>query len=182
MKLDKLAFIEALSLFSEVSSDKVECVVNLLTKIEDDYLSTVKSEKQNIVIPAENVMKIKCRVKIEELETPVPAMFEPDELQDWLEELQINEKLLTVHPGQRRITLHINNTSRHDVMLRGDTVLDRLELVASVTPKYVVYKGMPEETVTNTSEDTTKPVVNSVEAEQLNTERLNDDPEELSDH
>ena len=49
MKLDKLAFIEALSQFSEVSSDKVECVVNLLTKIEDDYLSIVKLRNKTLL-------------------------------------------------------------------------------------------------------------------------------------
>ena len=130
---------------SSVSSENVECVVNLLSTIEDDFLSSVKSEKLNIVIPAGNVMKVKCRIKVVELESPVPVVFEPDELQSWPEELKINEKLLKVHPGQRRVTLHVNNSSKHDVVLRGGTALGRLELVTSVTPTDVIYRGDPEE-------------------------------------
>ena len=108
-------------------------------------MSAVKSDKQNVVIPAGQDIKVKCRVKVEHLDAAVPVVFEPDELQLWPEELRITEKLLTVRRGQRRINLNVSNTSGHDVILRGGTDLGRLELVTSVTPTDVVYKGVPEE-------------------------------------
>ena len=165
LKFDKLAFIESLSKFSSVRSENVECVVNLLSTIEDDFLSSVKSEKRNIVIPAGNVMKVKCKIKAVELTAPVPVVFEPDEIQGWPEELKINEKLLKVHPGQRRVTLHIHNSSKHDVVLRGGTALGRLDLVTSVTPTDVVYRGDPEAVLSTNAKESDSAEMNKVDAD-----------------
>lgn len=160
--------VEWLSKALSITSDCAEAVVNIInTDTSDDHLSTVKTEKRNVVIPAGRNMNVKCRVKVEQLEESVPVVFEPDELQCWPQELTITEKLLTVHRGQRRINLCVNNTSKHEVVLRGGTELGRLELVTSVTPVDVVYKGVPEEGPTESTEFTESTSVSSPEANDI---------------
>ena len=160
--------VEWLSKALSITSDCAEAVVNIInTDTSDDHLSTVKTEKRNVVIPAGRNMNVKCRVKVEQLEESVPVVFEPDELQCWPQELTITEKLLTVHRGQRRINLCINNTSKHEVVLRGGTELGRLELVTSVTPADVVYKGVPEEGPSESTECTESTSVSSSEVESV---------------
>ena len=39
--------------------------------------------------------------------------------------------------------INVINTTQHDVVLKGNTVLGRLELVTSVTPTDVIYRGKP---------------------------------------
>ena len=91
--------------------------------VDDVELSSVKSDKRNVVIPGGHVVKIKGRVKVADLHSTVPAIFEPDECQNWPEELRITEKLVTLHRGQQKINLSVVNTSKHDVILLSNTTL-----------------------------------------------------------
>ena len=86
---------------------------------------------------------------------------------------------MTVGRGQRRVHIAVTNTSKHDVVLRGGTELGRLELVASVTPTDVVYKGIPEETP-NDSNPPEVACVN-VENDPVSEDLKFDPPVELSD-
>ena len=42
---------------------------------------------------------MKCRASIGYLETDTPVLFQPDVLQEWPEELQINEQLMMLKKG-----------------------------------------------------------------------------------
>ena len=59
LKHKEFSLIDELAYAIEVDKKKAECVINLLDTIsEDDFVSTVKSDKRNIIIPAGLSMKI----------------------------------------------------------------------------------------------------------------------------
>ena len=132
-----------------VSEEKAAAVINLLTNVEDESLALVRSCKQNVKIPAGSTMKLKCRAKVGTVTDSIPVIFEPDEIKEWPEELEFSDKLLTLPKGScQRINISVVNTSGHEVVLRGGTVLGRLELVSSVTPAEIMRKEVkkdPEE-------------------------------------
>ena len=90
-------------------------------------------------------------MKTENINSPIPVIFEPDEVSEWPESLKVNEKILMLRPGQQRVHINVINTSQHDVILRGGTILGRIELVMSVTPTDVIYREKPT-TEVNTGE------------------------------
>ena len=78
---------------------------------------------------------MKCRASIGYLEADTPVLFQPDVLQEWPEELQINEQLLTLKKGAcSKVVISVVNVSGHNVVIPGNMRLGDLELVTSVTP------------------------------------------------
>ena len=68
-------------------------------------------------------------------------MFEPEEVGQWSSGLTVVESLTTVKEGDATIT--VTNNTKHNVNLPGRVVLERLQLVRSVTPVEVKFK-VPE--------------------------------------
>ena len=61
--------------------------------------------------------------------------------------MEVSDTLLTVKRGKSsRVEIEVRNTTRHDIQLRGRTVLGRLQLVQSVVPIDVKLKDNPSET------------------------------------
>ena len=144
LKMKDFSLIDELVSAMDVDRVKAECVISLLEAIgEDDFVSEVKSDKRNVTIPAGHSVMIKGCVKTENIDSEIPVVFEPDEVNQWSESLQISEKVLMLRRGQQRVHINVINTSQHDVVLRGNTVLGRIELVSSVTPTDVIYRGKP---------------------------------------
>ena len=86
LKNKEFSLIDELVCAMDVDKEKAECVINLLESIvEEDYVSEVKSDKRNVTIPAGHAVKIKGRVKTENVNSTIPVIFEPDELSEWPE-------------------------------------------------------------------------------------------------
>ena len=68
-------------------------------------------------------------------------MFEPDEVGQWSSGLTVVESLTTVKEGDATILpVTVTNNTKHNVNLPGRVVLERLQLVRSVTPVGVKFK------------------------------------------
>ena len=95
LKKKDFSLIDELVSAMDVNKEKVGCIINLLeTIVDEDFVSEVKSDKRNLVIPAGQSIKIKGRVKTENIDSPIPVIFEPDEVSEWPEVLKINESVL----------------------------------------------------------------------------------------
>ena len=72
---------------------------------------------------------------------PTPVLLEPDETNPWPNGLEISETLLTVKKGKStRVDINITNNTNHEILLKGQAPLRRLQLVQSVTPVEVKMK------------------------------------------
>ena len=112
LKNKDFSLIDELVSAMDVDKKKAECVVSLLESIiERDFVSEVKSDKRNMTIPAGHAVKIKGRVKTENIDAPIPVIFEPDELREWPESLTINEKVLMLCRGQQCVCISVKHQS-----------------------------------------------------------------------
>ena len=111
-----------------VERRKVEVLVQFITSEPLKELATVKSRKQDSVIPRGSVSK-------------TPILFELDPNHSWPSGLEIPETQVTVTGGSTcRVNIRVDNPTKHDITLKGRTILGHLQQVKSVTPLEVKLK------------------------------------------
>ena len=118
--------------FPHLPASKWMPFVACLTSQHDEVLGTVKSPRRTIVIPKNQRVAIKCRVKrlITEQSTPVP--FEP-EVENIPEGLEINSSLLHFKRDSSHAVSHdAYNGRTTKITLREKALLGSLQTVQSV--------------------------------------------------
>ena len=87
-------------------------------------------------------MRIQCRANTGTIHRRTPVLFEPDEVGQWSSGLIVLESLTTVKNGMPQLILSVTVTSntKHNVNQPGRVVLERLQLVRSVTPVKIKFK------------------------------------------
>ena len=139
-------------------------LVDLMNSVDHAELCLVKTCKKDVIIPRGQSVRVCCRVNTGPLSQPTPVLFEADENGQWPSSLEVLDTLTIAKGGKAsRIELEVRNTARHDVTLRGRTVLGRLQLVQSVTPvdvrlksDHVNYKRPPNEVDPESGNATTR--------------------------
>ena len=117
-----------------VEKEKVEALVNLIETESAQELCSIKSRKQDTLIPKGQSVIVSCRAAIGPV-GKVPVLFELDPDSSYPSDLEIPETQLTVTDASTcRVNIRVDNPSKHDVVLKGRTVLGRLQQVKSVTP------------------------------------------------
>ena len=124
LKEGTVDILEEIKSAMKLDQNVFEETINLIQTAGSDSLAEVRSEKRNIHIDPGCRVEVCCRAPVGCLDEPISAIFEPDELQQWPEELRITDKLVHLWKGLvRRIRIHVVNTSGHQVTLYGGTVL-----------------------------------------------------------
>ena len=131
----------------DVERGKVEALVQLIKTENSTMLSTVKSRKQDTVIPQGQTVVVSCRATLGPI-GKISVLYEFDADPSYPTDLQIPETQLTVAGGS---PCRVNNPTRHDITLRGRTVLGYLQQVKSVTPLKVKLKGSSSSTTVNSA-------------------------------
>ena len=87
------------------------------------------------------------------LDSNVQVVFELDEEETWPSGLSVSETLLRIKGGSpNQIKLEVRNYSNHDILLKNRTLVERLELVRSVTPVDVKCKPFSNDIKTSDTE------------------------------
>ena len=126
-----------------VEKEKVEALVDLIkTESAEDWCS-IKFRKQDTLIPQGQSVLVSCRAAIGPV-GKIPVLFELDPDSSCPSGLEIPETQLTVTGASTcRVNIRVDNPSKHDVVLKGRTVLGRLQQAKSVTPLEVKLKETP---------------------------------------
>ena len=120
--------------------EKVEALVQLIKSEPVKELATVKSRKQDIVIPRGQSVVVSCRAAVGPF-SKIPVLFELDPNQSWPSGLEIPGTQVTVAGGSTcRVNIRVDNPTKHDITLKGRTILGHLQQVKSVTPLEVNLK------------------------------------------
>ena len=123
-----------------VERRKVEALVQFITSEPAKQLATVKSRKQDIVIPRGQSVIVSCRAAVGPV-SKIPVLFELDPNHSWPSGLEIPETQVTVAGGPTcRVNIRVDNPTKHDITLKGRTMLGHLQQVKSVTPLEVKLK------------------------------------------
>lgn len=125
----------------------IPALVNLIRTKDSNELCLVKSAKKTHMIPAGQTVRLPRRANTGPIHRKTPVLFEPDELGQWPSGLAVHESLTTVREGNATIlSVTVTNNTNHGISLPGRMILERLQLVRSVTPVEVRFRD--SETVT----------------------------------
>ena len=145
-----------ISSLTGTTANNVDALVNFVKSTRVGTLSDVKSVKRDIIVKPRGIVKVPCRPNPGSIGRKVPALFQPDELHEWPDGIQIPETLVNVTGGSScRISIQVENTTDHEIVIKNRTRLGRLELVKSVTPLEVTEKELPVENEDSNTEDET---------------------------
>ena len=98
-------------------------------------MNCAKVKKKDVVVAKNETMVVSCSVSTGPTQSRLPVLFEPDVESPWPSGHEVPETLVTLRGGtSSRITIHVKNTTDHDITLKKRTMLGKLELVQSVTP------------------------------------------------
>ena len=135
------------SSFISMGVSQAPALIEFINSVTRDELCPVKTRKSDVILPREQSVKISCRVNTGPLGKSTPVLFEADEHGQWPSGVEVADTLLMVKGGKSsRVDIEVRNTTRHDIKLRGRTVLGRLQLVQSVVPADVRLKDESENT------------------------------------
>ena len=110
-----------------IDEEKVVQTINIIQTAGDRALCNVKVSKK-VVVGAGQAVKIRCHAPAGLLDENTPVLFQPDEAQDWPEELAINDKLMMLKKGvSQKVPVTVVNQSNYDVVLLPRTLVGRLE-------------------------------------------------------
>ncbi|CAB4023692.1 Hypothetical predicted protein [Paramuricea clavata] len=110
-------------------------LVRLIQSARANELCTIKSPKNDFVIPAKKTFKVNCRANTGPVEETTLVLFEPDELTTWPNGLSVHQTVTTVKQGSTsQVKIDVTNTTNHDIVVRKYTVLGSLQLIKSIIP------------------------------------------------
>ena len=118
------------------NSEKVQAFVQLIQHPEDHDVGDVqvKIKGKDIVIPAGKIMNVSCKARVGLIVEKRPMMFHGSDL-DVSEGIQCADSLVMLKNGiNNYFQVPVINDSAHDITLRKNLVVGRLEYVSSVIP------------------------------------------------
>ena len=116
--------------FPETDKRKLDALVNFIQGSSSDTICKVRTGRKDVII-----LVVSCRVNTGPVNKHTPVLFEPNELIQLPEGLEVNETLLNIKPGKTfKLQIVVHNGTDHDIVLRSRTSLGVLQAVKSVTP------------------------------------------------
>ena len=137
-----------ISSFPTVEQGNITALIEFIQSVTDSDICSVKTIKQDIVIPSGETRSITCRANTRSSSgNKIPALFEPNPEQSWPTGLEVLENLTSISGGSSsRVNIQVRNLTDHKIVLPGRTTLGRLQQVKSVTPMEV---RMDQEKIAN---------------------------------
>ena len=105
--------MDELKLAFGLDDNKFKQTVNIIEAAGSESLCSVRSVKKSVTVAAGEKLRMKCRANVGYLEADTPVLFQPDVLQEWPEELLINEQLLMLKRGVcSKVAVSVVNISK----------------------------------------------------------------------
>lgn len=170
-----------LSSLPDLDSQTAPVFVNFIKSLNQEELCFVRTSKRDTIIPPKQNKRVTCRANTGPVGRSTPVLFEPDESRPWPNDLEVSETLLTVKKGKSsQVDIDITNNTSHEIVLRGRTLLGRLQLVQSATPVEMKTKE-PDSRASNTQTRGVR-VPGTKEPVQIVDERLGGVPMGIPSH
>ena len=117
---------------TDLRPDEAEKLVNAVQAPVTDVLATVRTGRQNIVIPNHTQVGVKCSVRAGLRGNKGTALFEPDLEQQWPEGLVVEESVVSLSPGSTcPVIIRIVNRTDRDITLPRRSQLGQIQVIHS---------------------------------------------------
>ena len=129
------------SSFPNLDSRTARAFVNFIKNLNQGELCFVRTSKHDTTIPPKQIQRVSCKANTGPVGRLTKVLFEPDETSPLPNGLEVSETLLSIKKGKSsQVDIDITNNTSHEIVLRGRTLLGRIQLVQSVTPVEVKIK------------------------------------------
>lgn len=130
-----------ISSFTDLDAQATSVFLKFIESLNQEKPCPIETTKRDTTIPPKQSIRVTCRANTGAVGRPTPVLFEPDETNPWPNGLEISETLLTIKKGNSsQVDIDITNNTNHEIVIRGRTLLGRLQLVQSETPVEVKMK------------------------------------------
>lgn len=112
------------------------CVEQVST--EQTYEHIVKTKKEKLHVPRHTTVEVECRVQTSPFQKDKDLIFEPNVNPQWPEGLEFCDTLVTLRRVAKPfITVNVQNSTDHDIVLTGRTVIGTVQPVQAIYPASV---------------------------------------------
>lgn len=117
-----------------LETSQIQALIDLV-RIEKPQEYVVKTTRERTVIPRLTSTHVVCRLSARPLDEDTTLVVEPDVDPQWPEGLELNETVVQLKAGASPyITVNVQNSSTHDIILPGKTTIGTAHEVQSVYP------------------------------------------------
>lgn len=133
---DKVALKVFRSAFSTKTSDQLVSFVNLVKEVGNEKVK-VKIKGKDQLVPAGKLVNVDCKADVGVLTSRRAMLFQRDEI-DLPEGIDPMDSILILKKGSNNyFHIPVCNNTKHDIILRKNTTVGRLEFVNSIVPLQV---------------------------------------------
>ena len=130
---DKLLIKLCQTSFDQTDVNRIQAFVNLL-QTPDSVEATVKVKGKNTVVPAGCIVEIPCKANIGNLSQTQPMIFQQEET-ELAEGLDCADSIIMMKKGVNNyFKVPVVNSSDHDIILKKNMIMGRLEPITSLVP------------------------------------------------
>ena len=108
---------------SNHSSEVLDPLVHKLQSQKESGISSVKSPKQRIIIPAGTICHIKCSIDRNIIDSRILVTFEPDDAETWDDIVPLQSAVMLKKGIQTHIQVIVVNNTHHDAVLQPKVTL-----------------------------------------------------------
>ena len=113
----------------------IKTLVSFMKCAKDSHIGKVKTPKKNMWVPSKESVKFPCRCNGFVSASNSYVIFEPDETEPWPHGLELNQELFTMsREVSHRVNIAVHNNKNYQILIKGGTVLGRLDSVKSIIP------------------------------------------------
>ncbi|CAI5636989.1 unnamed protein product [Oreochromis niloticus] len=134
--------------------EKAEVVVSFIQTVEPNMTQgRLRTGQRDVIIPAGQVTWVKCRVPSTMNLPDCLVLFEADEGNQALEQLDVLTGLVEIqNPAKPYVTIALSNDTKHDITLTRKTALGTLQPVERIVEAEAPNESRPAVTVRETPE------------------------------
>ena len=115
----------------------VSTLVNLISTSSEDEDILVTTMPNTTIVSARKLVNVSCKVNLSSTTKSIPMLFETEEI-ELPEGLETVNTIVTVKPGpNHRLRIPVLNNSKHDLILKKNTAIGRIQQISSITPLQV---------------------------------------------
>ena len=112
-------------------------LVNLISQSTDHDEFLVQSMPSTIIVPADKLINIWCKVNLDNINKRIPMLFETEEI-ELPEGLETADTIVSAKSGMNHhLKIPAINNSKHDIFLPKNAIIGRLQQISHITPLLV---------------------------------------------
>ena len=116
------------------SSEVLDLLVQLVQTQKESSISSVKSRKLRISIPAETICHLKCSIDRSITDSRIPVTFEENDTEIWKDIVPLQSTVMMTKSVQTHVQVPVLSNSHHNAVLQPKVTLGSFHQIQPISP------------------------------------------------